>query len=114
MPVKVHLENPFLGKSCFVGSEQLADQIGTDHRHDQPAAAQQTDHRHRRAKSNSSKKRRILKLKGTELVDNAWSAPAASGCGGILSFLVNPIINAPDRPAVRGRQKHREAEKHGR
>jgi hypothetical protein len=24
----------------------------------------------------------------------AWSAPAASGCGGILSFLVTPIINS--------------------
>ena len=28
------------------------------------------------------------------LVDNAWSAPTATGCGGILSFLVTPIINA--------------------
>jgi hypothetical protein len=33
-------------------------------------------------------------LKGTSLVDNAWSAPTATGCGGILSFLVNPIINS--------------------
>ena len=37
---------------------------------------------------------RIQRLKGAVLVDNAWSAPAASGCGGILSFLVNPIINS--------------------
>jgi len=37
---------------------------------------------------------RILKLFNVELVDNAWSAPAASGCGGILSFLVNPVINS--------------------
>jgi hypothetical protein len=36
----------------------------------------------------------IVKYHGTTLVDNAWSAPAASGCGGILSFLVDPIINA--------------------
>lgn len=39
-------------------------------------------------------KARILKLTNNELVDNTWSAPVASGCGGILSFLVNPIINA--------------------
>ena len=36
----------------------------------------------------------ILKLKGSELVDNAWSAPGPSGCGGILAFLVNPIISS--------------------
>ena len=37
---------------------------------------------------------RVLEAKGAKLVDNAWSAPAASGCGGILAFLVNPIINS--------------------
>jgi hypothetical protein len=37
---------------------------------------------------------RIAKIKKSRLVDNAWSAPTASGCGGVLSFLVNPIINS--------------------
>jgi hypothetical protein len=39
-------------------------------------------------------KNKLVRLSGAELVDNAWSAPPASGCGGILSFLVNPIINS--------------------
>jgi hypothetical protein len=37
---------------------------------------------------------RILEAAKAKLVDNAWSAPAASGCGGILAFLVNPIVNS--------------------
>ena len=37
----------------------------------------------------------ILKITGTELVDNGWSAPGATGCGGfLLELLVNPIINS--------------------
>jgi hypothetical protein len=27
-------------------------------------------------------------------VDNAWSAPAASGCGGAFAFPVDPILDA--------------------
>ena len=48
MPVKVHLENPFLGKNCYVGSSTLADHLEPDHRHHRTARAQQTDHRQRR------------------------------------------------------------------
>ena len=93
MPVKVHLENPFLGKSCYVGSEgsPLVWKLtaGTT----SPPAPN-------KAISGSGGEGefleggRILRLKANKLVDNAWSAPTASGCGGILSFLVTPIINA--------------------
>jgi hypothetical protein len=93
LPVKVHLENPFLGKSCYVGSSSSP--INWELRPDttnpplpnkpitgNPGEVEFID------------EGRILKLFNVEFVDNAWSAPAASGCGGILSFLVNPIINS--------------------
>jgi hypothetical protein len=93
MPVKVHLENPFLGKSCFVGSESSPIiwklRTGTT----SPPAPN-------KAITGSTgtaeflEEGSVLTLKGSKLVDNAWSAPTASGCGGILSFLVTPIINA--------------------
>jgi hypothetical protein len=38
-------------------------------------------------------KKQILELSENELVDNKWSAPVANGCGGGLSFLVDPIVN---------------------
>src|SRR5262249_40056804 len=35
----------------------------------------------------------IAELTENELVENAWSAPKATGCGGALALLVNPIVN---------------------
>jgi len=93
LPVRVHLENPFLGKSCFVGSEsspilwQLT--TGTTAPPGPNKAITGT-----LGEIEFLEEGRILEAKGTKLVDNAWSAPKAAGCGGILSFLVTPIINA--------------------
>jgi hypothetical protein len=34
-------------------------------------------------------------LTGAKLVENAWSAPGASGCGGpLVEYVLDPIINA--------------------
>jgi hypothetical protein len=93
LPVKVHLENPFLGKSCYVGSSSspitwnLSSGITTPPKGTEPISG-------KIGEVSFLEEVRILHLDGNELVDNAWSAPTASGCGGILSFLVNPIINA--------------------
>lgn len=103
MPVKVHLENPFLGKSCFVGSSSspitwnLTSGVTSPPKPNGPISG-------KIGEVEFLEEARILRLNGNELVDNAWSAPAASGCGGILSFLVNPIINAQvGLPATAGK-----------
>jgi hypothetical protein len=99
LPVKVHLENPFLGKSCFVGSSSspLTFKLTTGTTADKKLKG-------KAGELELLEEGTILKLKGTELVDNTWSAPTASGCGGILSFLVNPIINAQiGLPATTGK-----------
>lgn len=93
MPVMVHLENPFLGKSCFIGSSSSP--IIWELRID--ATSPPLPNKSITGSGGKTKfleEGQILSLTGTELVDNAWSAPTASGCGGILSFLVNPIINS--------------------
>jgi hypothetical protein len=93
MPVKVHLENPFLGKSCFVGSSgspliwNLTSGTTSPPAPNKPITGTVGE-------IEFLEEGRILEAKGTRLVDNAWSAPGASGCGGILAFLVNPVINA--------------------
>jgi len=93
LPVKVHLENPFLGKNCFVGSSTSPINWELTTGTTNPPAPN-------KAITGGGgtieflEEGRILVVKGTSLVDNAWSAPTASGCGGILSFLVTPIINA--------------------
>lgn len=93
LPLKVHLENPFLGKSCFVGSSsspviwKLTTGTTAPPSPNSPISGTA-------GKAEFLEGLRILKLNEVELVENAWSAPAPTGCGGILSFLVTPIIKA--------------------
>jgi hypothetical protein len=93
LPVKTHLENPFLGKNCYVGSEsspllwKLTAGTTSPPAPNKPITGAG-------GAGEFLEEGKILRLKGNKLVDNAWSAPTASGCGGILSFLVTPIINA--------------------
>ena len=93
LPVRVHLENPFLGSSCYVGSSgspinwELTSGETTPPKGTAPITGKVGE-------VSFLEGARILKLTGTELVDNAWSAPAASGCGGIFSFIIDPIVNA--------------------
>jgi hypothetical protein len=107
MPVKVHLENPFLGKSCFVGSSTSPINLNLTTGTTAPPAPN-TPISGAVGAVEFLEGARILRITGTELVDNAWSAPAASGCGGILSFLVNPIINGQiGLPAAAGKNTAR-------
>jgi hypothetical protein len=93
LPVKVHLENPFLGKSCFVGSSSSPINWNLTTGKTSPPAPN-TSIAGAGGEAQFLEGGRIIEIKNNQLVDNAWSAPAASGCGGILSFLVTPIINA--------------------
>jgi len=103
MPVKIHLENPFLGKSCYVGSSSSPIKFELTSGVTNPPAPNKPITGSTGAVE-FLEGARILRLKGAEIVDNAWSAPTASGCGGILSFLVNPIINGQlGLPAASGK-----------
>jgi hypothetical protein len=93
MPVKVHLENPFLGKNCFVGSSSSPIIFNLTTGETNPPAPN-TKIKGTAGTLEFLEEGRIALDKGTKLVDNAWSAPKAAGCGGILSFLIDPIINA--------------------
>jgi hypothetical protein len=92
LPVKVHLENPFLGKSCFVGSSTSPVTWNlTTGKTSPPEPNKPINGKPGLFKTLEGG--RILETSGTVLADNAWSAPKATGCGGIISFLVTPIIN---------------------
>jgi hypothetical protein len=92
LPVKVKLSNPFLGSSCYIGSNSgpinlnlttgttsppppnspISGSPGTFETLDEGA---------------------ILVANGNTLVDNSYAAPAVNGCGGIFSFLVDPAVD---------------------
>lgn len=93
LPVKVHLENPFLGRNCYVGSSSspLIWNLTTGET-SPPAGIEAIQGFGGEAEFKEGGS--ILQINGAKLVENNWSAPKAHGCGGILSFLVNPIIDA--------------------
>jgi hypothetical protein len=104
MPVKVHLENPFLGSECYVGSEgsplvwKLTSGTTSPPGPNKPITGSA-------GAIEFLEEGRILEAKGAKLVDNAWSAPGASGCGGFLvELILDPIINsAAGVPAAAGK-----------
>jgi len=93
LPVKVHLENPFLGKSCYVGSNSnpiiwnLTTGTTNPKSPNTPITGKPG---FPEIKENYT----LAEILDNELVENNWSAPAASGCGGILSFLVDPLLDS--------------------
>jgi hypothetical protein len=92
MPVKIHLENPFLGGSCYVGSSSapiiwnLITGTTSPPEPNSPITGKP-------GFANLKEEFEIAELTENELVDNAWAAPEATGCGGLLSVLVDPIID---------------------
>lgn len=94
LPVKFHLENPFLGSGCYVGSSSspvwwnlttgtTSPPAGTAPITGAPGTPEFLE------------EGGILKYTGTKLVDNTWAAPEANGCGGpIVELLLDPIISA--------------------
>jgi hypothetical protein len=104
MPVKVHLENPFLGSGCYVGSSSspLTWNLTTGTTAPPPPNTPITG---KAGFVEFLEEGRIAVSKEAVLVDNAWSAPGASGCGGFLvELILNPIINsAAGVPAAAGK-----------
>jgi hypothetical protein len=94
LPVRVHLKNPLLGEGCYIGSEaspvQLHLTTGT--------TAPPPPNKPIKGSSGTffEEEEKGLSLTAAinnSLVDNAYSAPSAEGCGGLFAFLINPIIN---------------------
>jgi hypothetical protein len=98
MPVKIRLENPFLGSNCYVGSDKapMVWELTTGKTADEKFVGTS-------GKIQFLEGGRILRLSESSLVDNDWPAPEADGCGGIFSFLLDPIVSsAAGLPAAAG------------
>ncbi len=93
LPVKIHLENPFLGSSCYVGSDGAPIWWELTTGFTEPPEGVEPI---RGVGGTGSFKEggRIFILSGVEAVDNTWAAPSANGCGGLLASLVDPIIDS--------------------
>jgi hypothetical protein len=93
LPVKIKLENAFLGSSCYIGSNAhpvvIEFTTGT--------TAPPLPNKPITGKAGTLEFKdefAIISLTGGRLVNNSYAVPGAEGCGGILSFLIDPAINA--------------------
>jgi hypothetical protein len=103
LPVMIHLENPFLGSSCYVGSSSspIYWNLTTGTTNPPPP--------NKPIKGTAGhpeflEEGGILETQGAVLVDNAWAAPGVNGCGGLLSILLDPIVDtSAGLPAAAGK-----------
>jgi len=91
-PVRVHLKNPLLGESCYIGSEASPILLHLTTGTTSPPSPN---------KPISGKtgyfeepEEAVLELRENSLVDNSFSVPTAEGCGGFFSFLIDPLVDA--------------------
>jgi hypothetical protein len=93
LPVKVHLENPFLGNSCYIGSSSspiiwnLTTGTTKPSKPNEPITGKS-------GFTVAKEEQELVEISLNTLVENNWSAPSATGCGGVISFLVDPILNS--------------------
>ncbi len=90
LPIRVHLNNPWLGNSCYIGSEsspielQLTDGITSPPEPNKPITGN-IGHFYEEEEVEVNVEDSVL--------DNAFSVPAAEGCGGPFSSILDPVID---------------------
>jgi hypothetical protein len=92
LPVKVHLEGPLLGSDCYIGSSanpitlNLTSGTTSPEPPNNPISGKEGN-------IGAKDEFELIEITDNTLVDNSFPAPAATGCGGTLAFLVDPLID---------------------
>jgi hypothetical protein len=97
LPIRVHLQNAFLGSSCYIGSSgspitlKLTSGTTTPPAGTAPISGSQGTFQ-------ASPSGQVSTAAGAKLVDNAFSVPAASNCGFLLldKLLITAAVNAKE------------------
>jgi hypothetical protein len=95
LPVRVHLKNPLLGESCYIGSEAHPVQLHLTTGTTSPPEPNKPIKGKRGTITGEEEGEGVVSvLSENSLVDNSYSAPTSEGCGGFFSFLIGPIVNS--------------------
>lgn len=94
LPIKLHLENTFLGGECYIGSEaapiywNLTTGTTSPPKGYSPLTGSPG--------TDGLIEGEIAVASGAKLVDNTWAAPGVSGCGAIpfSEYLIDPVIES--------------------
>jgi len=93
LPVKIKLDNAILGSNCYMGSSTSPIYwnltVGTTSPPPPNKPISGTT-----GEGTANEIGSILRFKGQRQVDNSFAVPATSGCGGIFSFLVDPLVSS--------------------
>jgi hypothetical protein len=86
LPTRIHLNNGLLGNNCYIGSKSSPVTFDLTTGTTNPPKPN-TPIKGSRGEAEFKDEFNLLILKNNKLVDNAFSAPAASGCGSQLGFI---------------------------
>jgi hypothetical protein len=93
LPIKVHIENPFFGSSCYIGSNSSPIIWNATTGQTSPPAPNKPIGGVE-GELNIEAGSQITQLPNAQLVDNAWAAPGVTGCGGALAPILDPLIDS--------------------
>jgi len=86
LPLKIRLENQLLGSYCHVGSDAEPMQVN----YSSGKSGKLSGHA---GQLTFNKTNSMTTMHGVRIVDATFPAPGAGGCGGLLSGLVDPLVN---------------------
>lgn len=92
LPVQIQLNNPFLGNGCFIGSasDPVTLNLTTGKTHP-PVGVTPLKGTH--GTLGFFDNGNVVASNGDSIVDNAFAVPGATGCGGIFSALIDPVVD---------------------
>lgn len=93
MPVKIKLDNAFFGSNCYIGSNSNPVQLKLTTGTTSPPPPNEPI-RGSAGIIGENAAATLLTVKGGVFVDNSFSAPGTTGCGGLFSLLVNPFVSS--------------------
>ena len=93
LPVKVKLSNVFLGSNCYVGSESNPINLNLTTGTTSPPEPNKPI-KGSRGSVEFKDEFNLVVLSGGSLVDNAFAAPEATGCGAPFSALVDKLVDS--------------------
>lgn len=99
LPVKIHLQNPFLGSECYIGSNNnplvlgLTDGTTNPRAPNRPISGKLGNFKFER-ELRPVGELEFIEVTNNVSVNNSFSVPAASGCGGAYSSVIDPALDS--------------------
>ncbi len=93
LPTKIKLSNVFLGNECYVGSSSSPITLNLTTGTTSPPEPNKPI-KGAAGALEVLESGTLIRLTGGALVDNSFSAPEATGCGGIFSGLIDPLVDS--------------------